>query len=148
MIRHEHIWRAVDQIAAKNGLSTSALARAAGLDSTVFNRSKRVIAQFGKARWLSTESVAKLLNATGDTMTQFGKLTDAAGRPDAAHSAAYYRAEAASVRADLATVQDPIERQILADIATLYDQLALACEPIGDTPQAEERGDTAPLPVR
>lgn len=64
MLRHADIWRAIDRLAAEHGLSASGLARRAGLDPTTFNKSKRVTRE-GKLRWPSTESIAKILDATG-----------------------------------------------------------------------------------
>lgn len=77
---HMDIWAAVDRLAREKGLSASGLARKAGLDPTTFNPSKRVTKE-GKARWPSTESLAKILDATGTTMTDFVRLMsgDAAG---------------------------------------------------------------------
>lgn len=70
---HEDIWRALDALAAENGLSASGLARKAGLDATAFNPSKRIGAD-GRARWPSTESVAKVLLATGAGFSDFAAL--------------------------------------------------------------------------
>ena len=70
---HEDIWRALDALAAENGLSASGLARKAGLDATAFNPSKRIGAD-GRARWPSTESVAKVLAATGAGFSDFAAL--------------------------------------------------------------------------
>ncbi len=70
---HEEIWRALDALAAENGLSASGLARKAGLDATAFNPSKRIGAD-GRARWPSTESLAKVLAATGTGMAEFASL--------------------------------------------------------------------------
>ncbi|HYD97763.1 MAG TPA: helix-turn-helix transcriptional regulator [Alphaproteobacteria bacterium] len=75
MLRHADIWRAIDLLAEKNGLSPSGLARRAGLDPTTFNRSKRSTAD-GKQRWPSTESVAKILEATGSSFAAFVALID------------------------------------------------------------------------
>ncbi|MBX6742654.1 MAG: helix-turn-helix transcriptional regulator [Acetobacteraceae bacterium] len=72
-MRHDDIWRAIDALAAENGLSASGLARKAGLDPTAFNPSKRVGAD-GRARWPSTESVAKVLAATGTSIEAFAAL--------------------------------------------------------------------------
>ena len=63
MLRHQDIWKAIDRLAAKHGLSASGLARRAGLDPTTFNKSKRV-GPDGRLRWPSTESVSKILDAT------------------------------------------------------------------------------------
>jgi phage repressor protein C with HTH and peptisase S24 domain len=73
MLRHADIWRAIDALAAKYGMSPSGLARRAGLDPTTFNKSKRVTAE-GKLRWPSTESVAKILAATGASLAEFVAL--------------------------------------------------------------------------
>lgn len=70
MLRHSEIWRALDRLAAKHGLSASGLARRAGLDPTAFNKSKRK-SPTGKPRWPSTESVAKCLAATGESLSGF-----------------------------------------------------------------------------
>ncbi|MEQ9811418.1 MAG: helix-turn-helix transcriptional regulator [Azospirillaceae bacterium] len=74
MLRHKDIWTAIDRLAAKHGLSPSGLARRAELDPTTFNPSKRKTPQ-GKQRWPSTESVAKILKATGATFAEFAGLT-------------------------------------------------------------------------
>lgn len=70
MLRHSDIWRAVDRLAREYGLSASGLARRAGLDPTTFNKSKRTTRE-GKLRWPSTESVAKILDATGASLGEF-----------------------------------------------------------------------------
>ena len=73
MMRHDDIWRAIDALAAEHGLSASGLARKAGLDPTAFNPSKRIGAD-GRARWPSTESIAKVLGATGTGIENFAAL--------------------------------------------------------------------------
>ena len=73
MLKHADIWRAVDRLAAKYGLSASGLARRAGLDPTTFNKSKRITKE-GKQRWPSTESVSKVLEATGASLAEFVAL--------------------------------------------------------------------------
>src|SRR3546814_5299602 len=70
MLRHADIWKSFDLLAAKHGLSASGLARRAGLDPTTFNKSKRV-GPDGRLRWPSTESVSKILEATGEPMGGF-----------------------------------------------------------------------------
>jgi phage repressor protein C with HTH and peptisase S24 domain len=76
-VKHEDIWRALDTLAAENGLSTSGLARQAGLDPTTFNPSKRCMPD-GRERWPSTESLAKVLNATGASLEAFSALVSGA----------------------------------------------------------------------
>jgi phage repressor protein C with HTH and peptisase S24 domain len=72
-MKHEDIWRALDALAAEAGLSASGLARRAGLDATTFNPSKRRMPD-GRARWPSTESLAKALNAAGANLENFAHL--------------------------------------------------------------------------
>ena len=73
MLTHNQIWHAIDSLAARHGLSASGLAKLAGLDPTTFNKSKRGGAN-GKLRWPSTESVSKVLGATGATIDEFVAL--------------------------------------------------------------------------
>ena len=70
ILRHADIWQAIDQLANEHGYSPSGLARRAGLDPTTFNKSKR-LARDGRPRWPSTESIAKILEATGATIGEF-----------------------------------------------------------------------------
>ena len=51
------------RLAERYSLSTSGLAKRAGLDSTAFNKSKRLSAD-GRPRWPSTELIAKIIEAT------------------------------------------------------------------------------------
>jgi phage repressor protein C with HTH and peptisase S24 domain len=76
-MKHEDIWRALDTLAAEHGMSVSGLARRAGLDPTTFNPSKRRMGD-GRARWPSTESLAKVLNATGADLEAFTALVSGA----------------------------------------------------------------------
>ncbi|MCP5412021.1 MAG: helix-turn-helix transcriptional regulator [Alphaproteobacteria bacterium] len=80
MLTHPQIWRAIDALAARHGMSPSGLAKIAGLDPTTFNKSKRGTAS-GKLRWPSTESLAKVLSATGASLEDFVALvTETSGR--------------------------------------------------------------------
>ena len=81
-MKHDEIWRALDTLAAEYGLSASGLAKRSGLDATTFNPSKRRMPD-GRARWPSTESLAKVLNATGASLEQFTALVTGA-RPSGA----------------------------------------------------------------
>jgi phage repressor protein C with HTH and peptisase S24 domain len=73
MLTHAQIWSALDRLAARAKLSPSGLAKRAGLDPTTFNKSKRITPD-GRARWPSTESIAKALQATGVTVDSFVSL--------------------------------------------------------------------------
>ncbi|WP_119679688.1 S24 family peptidase [Indioceanicola profundi] len=75
MLKHADIWRAIDRLAARHGLSASGLAKRGGLDPTTFNKSKRTTPD-GKLRWPSTESIAKVLEATGSSFAEFVNMTD------------------------------------------------------------------------
>ena len=75
MLEHQAVWLAIDRLAARYNLSPSGLARQAGLDPTTFNKSKRITKE-GKQRWPSTESLAKVLNATGASLGEFVGLIE------------------------------------------------------------------------
>jgi phage repressor protein C with HTH and peptisase S24 domain len=76
-LSHGEIWRAIDALAERFDMTPSAMARMAGLDPTSFNRSKRGSTEAdGRARWPSTESLAKLLEATGVNFSEFAALTE------------------------------------------------------------------------
>ena len=74
MLNHQDIWAALDNLALKFSMSTSAMARQAGLDPTTFNKSKRQSPD-GKARWPSTESLSKVLNVLGVGFEDFAAMT-------------------------------------------------------------------------
>ncbi len=76
-MKHADVWRALDTLAAENGLSPSGLARRAGLDPTAFNPSKRV-SRDERPRWPSSESLAKVLEATGVSLDAFTALVTGA----------------------------------------------------------------------
>jgi phage repressor protein C with HTH and peptisase S24 domain len=78
MLSHATIWAAIDALAEKNGLSPSGLAKKSGLDATSFNKSKRVT-QLGRARWPSTESIAKALKATQTELEEFIRIVNPEG---------------------------------------------------------------------
>jgi phage repressor protein C with HTH and peptisase S24 domain len=84
MFTHDQFWRAIDAIAERNGISASALAKRAGLDSTSFNKSKRV-GPDGRQRWPTTESMAKVLAATNTPLEELTALLSGTrtNRPEA-----------------------------------------------------------------
>ena len=73
-LSHAQIWKAIDALAAKTGYSASGLARAAGLDPTSFNPSKRSGGDPPRPRWPSTESLTRVLSATGVSLAAFAEL--------------------------------------------------------------------------
>ncbi len=74
MLTHETIWQGIDALAKKYNMSPSGMARKAGLDPTTFNKSKRVSGD-GRARWPNTESLSRILEATGADFAEFVTLT-------------------------------------------------------------------------
>ena len=82
-LSHGQLWKAIDGLARREGISASALARRAGLDATSFNPSKR----FGpgdppRPRWPSTESLTRILHVAGLTLGDFAALAhDAPAAP-------------------------------------------------------------------
>lgn len=78
MLSHERVWAAIDALASRHGMTASGLARKAGLDATSFNKSKRVSPE-GRERWPSTESISKILRATGATLEDFLRLVEPSG---------------------------------------------------------------------
>jgi len=75
MLTHKQIWTAIDALASRYGMSPSGLAKLAGLDPTTFNKSKRGTSN-GKLRWPSTESISKILAATGASLDDFVALVE------------------------------------------------------------------------
>lgn len=78
MFTHDSLWKAIDLLAEKNGLSPSGLAKKAKLSPTLFNPSKR--ASKARKRWPSTESIAAILKATGTTLEAFVALIEPEAR--------------------------------------------------------------------
>jgi phage repressor protein C with HTH and peptisase S24 domain len=70
MLSHSAIWDAIDSAARRHGMTPSGLAKVAGLDPTALNPSKRV-SKDGRGRWPSTESLAKIMEATGESFNDF-----------------------------------------------------------------------------
>lgn len=81
MLTHRQIWRAVDALAERYGVTPSGLAKRAGLDSTTFNKSKREAVD-GRKRWPNTESLSKILDATGATLEEFMELINDVGNSE------------------------------------------------------------------
>ena len=76
MLTHSKVCKAIDARARCYELSASGFAKRAGLDATAFNRSKRVTGE-GRPRWPTTESLAKVLDATGASLEDFVALVRA-----------------------------------------------------------------------
>ncbi len=81
MFNHKQVWNAIDTIAERYGFSASGLAKKSGLDPTSFNPSKRN-GPDGRPRWPTTESIARLLQASGAGIEEFTDLlTGRKGQP-------------------------------------------------------------------
>src|SRR5215210_98812 len=76
MITHGQVWTAVDTLAARHGYSPSGLAKAAGLDATAFNPSKRSNPDSGRERWPNMNSIAKVLAVTSTTFVAFAEMVE------------------------------------------------------------------------
>ncbi len=72
-MNHLDLWHAIDSFAQSLNLSCSGLAKKSGLDATTFNKSKRWTS-YGKPRWPSTHSLAKILESTGTSLDDFLKF--------------------------------------------------------------------------
>ena len=72
---HADIWLAIDKMASDHRMTCSAMARVSGLSATAFNKSKRETKE-GKARWVSMQSLAKVLNAMNQPMGYFAAIVD------------------------------------------------------------------------
>lgn len=83
MFSHAQMWAGIDRLAKHHGLTPSGLARKAGLDPTTFNPSKRTTKE-NKQRWPSTESLAKVLDATNTPFDQFVMLVNGGTVPEPA----------------------------------------------------------------
>lgn len=84
-LSHPRLWKAIDALARREGLSPSGLARRAGLDPTSFNLSKRhgpgsKSGDPPRPRWPSTESLTRVLEATGISLGDFADLADEPAR--------------------------------------------------------------------
>lgn len=67
---HAAIWEKIDKVAHDLGVSSSGLAKICGLDPTTFNKSKRQT-PYGKPRWPSANTLAKIISATGMSDEEF-----------------------------------------------------------------------------
>jgi CheY-like chemotaxis protein len=128
MFTSEQIWKAVDVLAHEHGLSASRLSIMAGLDPTALNRSKR-IGSDGRPRWMSTETVAKILNVTNTPLGEFVRMVDVIGADAASHDALHTGARSLASR----------PRIVLVDQDESFAARAVAC-------LAEAGYDASPLP--
>lgn len=135
MLSHKHIWGAIDALAGRYGHSPSGLARAAGLDPTTFNKSKRHGPK-GRLRWPSTESLAKILHVTGATIEDFVALLQRAGG-----------AKAPSVQLPFLKLKDAAKKKVFDEagkpLLKAWDRLAMPDLGDEDAFALEVTGDAA-----
>ena len=70
---NDSIWQSICYIAQINKTTCSGLAKMCGLDATAFNPSKRQTV-YGQPRWISTATLAKVLNNTNISPIQFAEI--------------------------------------------------------------------------
>lgn len=143
MLSHKQIWAAIDALAARHGHSPSGLAKAAGLDPTTFNKSKRT-APNGRLRWPSTESLSKILQVTGASTEEFLSVASRPAARPSARRIKLMRLDAAAggthFDSDGAPVGKAWDEIAFPDIA---DDKAFAVEVTGESAApVYRRGDT------
>ncbi|MCM1294496.1 MAG: hypothetical protein NC311_02970 [Muribaculaceae bacterium] len=69
-MNNSELWLAVDNFVLEQGISCCGLARNCGLNTTVFNKSKRH-SKYGQPRWISTKTLAKILNTYEISIHEF-----------------------------------------------------------------------------
>lgn len=75
-MQHKLLWKTIERLAKSRGLTCSGLARLSGLDATTFNKSKQ-ISPDGTPRWPSCATIAKIINATDTSLTEFAEIFSA-----------------------------------------------------------------------
>ena len=75
MYTHRTLWAGIDLLARSRHLSLPQLALSAGLDQTALNPSKRIGAD-GKPRWPTTETLLKVLTASGTSLGEFSAMIE------------------------------------------------------------------------
>ena len=143
MYSHRTIWSAIDRLARDKGWSIQQLAIRSGLDPTALNPSKR-LSSAGKPHWPSTETLAKVLSATGTRFSAFCSLLEslpqadrnddaAAPRPPAGEKPAardgaalltHIRTQQALVRSELDPKTRRRARQLLEDAEAALKETA------------------------
>lgn len=79
MISPEDVWETLDDLALERGLTPSGLARAAGLDPTTFNPSRRRTAS-GEMRWMAMPSLLQALGSLKISPALFFRRLEGVGR--------------------------------------------------------------------
>lgn len=79
MIRPDDLWEVLDALALEQGLTPSGLARAAGLDPTTFNPSRRIGPQ-GEMRWMALPTLLRALDVLKISPANFIRRLEGEGR--------------------------------------------------------------------
>lgn len=75
MFSHRQVWIGIEALAKEKQITLSRLAKQAGLDATCLNPSKR-FTKNGKERWITLQSLSRILNATDTKFSDFAKLVE------------------------------------------------------------------------
>lgn len=86
MIRPDDLWEALDALALEQGLTPSGLARAAGLDPTTFNPSRR-ISPHGDMRWMALPTLLRALDVLKISPADFIRRLEGTERGQGASTA-------------------------------------------------------------
>lgn len=70
----DQLWRAVDEIAMRLGISVSRLSINAGLDASALNKSKRCKKR--GQHWLSVESLSRILDTAKISVAEFAEILE------------------------------------------------------------------------
>ena len=70
---HQEIWTGIENLAASKSISCSRLAIISGLDPTSFNPSRHKT-RYNKDRWPTTQTISRIMDATGITLAQFAEF--------------------------------------------------------------------------
>jgi len=65
-----NLWKSIDVIAAKQGISLPALALRAGLDQSTFSHARR------RRNWMSLKTLAKVLNHYQIPLQEWARMVD------------------------------------------------------------------------
>lgn len=77
---HYQFWLALEKLAEFKGLSMSGMARQAGLDSTSFNKSKRMSPR-NLPKWPRTDSLFRVLVVTETSLAEFEQILMSVKKP-------------------------------------------------------------------
>ena len=144
MYSHRTMWRAIDRLARDKGWTMQQLAIRSGLDPTALNPSKRLNSN-RKPRWPSTETLAKVLSATGTQFSEFCALLEGLPPDDRREGASEPRPQARDKqpRKDRATILADIRQQQAVLASDLDPNTRRRARQLLDDAEAELREEAA-----